>query len=1577
MATPAAVLTILVRADTKAATAALGKTDKALKGTATQMDGVDKSSRRSQKSFAALKTGAYAAGGGVVLLGLGAKKAFREFEEAEKVTGQTRAALKSTGEAAKVTAREVENLAAKLSRKSGIDDEAIQSGENLLLTFTKIRNETGKGNDIFNRATTTILDMSVALGQDLKSSAIQVGKALNDPTKGMTALRRVGVSFTAEQEERVKGWVEEGKQLKAQKFILRELTTEFGGSAAAQATGAAKLRVAFDNLFESFGKAFGPTVERGMEKVATALEKVGAIISDPKLTSAEKFGRIMDMVVAQVEKALPKVAEAGGKVAGALAEGVLRAWTGMSPLAKLFSGAALLRVVGGRGAITAAGAAIGRLLGIGIASGAATAAGAGAAGAGGAAVGGGILGAMRSKLLPLAKRAGLVGVGVVLADSVISEFGRRAQEKGPDMFKALEALQGPKNVLGFGDLFGAIDKLSSKITAAGGISILPKMLKNSEEAARVLKPALEEIQKAQGGIGHKKADQLREVIKKLTDASPEVRRWANSLVDSAEDVGQKTKWLQDRFENMRDKASRSSTELKNRVSYNMDLIRQTLGTDSQKGRDAIVENFRSAARNVRKSMDAGTISVKEGTALIRTYLVRAWTTMGFSKADAVALMSRTKGSAQTPMGGELRPNQRGSYISGGRPVGDSVPSVLERGEYVLNRNAVKKVGRRNLDRLNFKDAARFQKGGMAGMVSAANQLERAQFPYLWGGGHQATPAPFGPMDCSGAVSYVLQHGGVNIPTMTSGSMMGIGQPGAGKVTVYANQGHVLMRIGNRFFGTSGSNPGGGAGWIDPAPDAGYLSGFAVRSFDPSGMAGGMFTGEVPRIPKVEASGPDGMVKGVVQGALNLTRKVAQAGVNKVAEQMAPIGTGDPGDPGPTTTGAFGKADLMSLWNRAGGPRSWANRMAASALAESGGDPKAVSSADARGLWQIHWPAHASTFPGKNPFNAMDNAEMAISILESQGWYDAWAVNWNENSWATYKANLQKGGLVAMMKKGGPVGYAGDSLGVGTIDPLRAIFGKDRHVEGRVSGGKSPEWGLGALKGLGKKKAQYVFDFGSNKYGSVGIVQALRQAKAYTGKQPLHTFTLNAGEVEANKKIRGMGGVNVIDWANKHGSLSDGLHGDYGHRARLLSQSIKAAAAATEKPNKPAPKGKLNKRRHLHGLQAPSIKALDDAVNGMRYGPTEAARTNSLNGILDLIRGTGLPKRIGDQIEGLTTQESILSGYADAAGQLSIEDAAGNSIPGTLAGRTEVDYLTDQLNALRDLRNKLIEAQEKLAARRQQIKALHEQAQRHFAYYQRAVTVWGHVINVQEKKLADLRKHPKQNKKQIEAQRALVMNIKAEQVKTVGTRDGLRTIMSKLGDKSSALGDSRGTVKDSLGEVQGAGGPMGYLAELPLPGTSLITGSILTAQLRKLELGAKPTTDTSAVTDITSERDDLLRELGRLTLQRSAVEKLHEITLRDFPDFDRLGVPFGGKFHTGGVVPGPVGAERATVLQGGEGVFTREQMAAMGTPSVTINVAPGMEWLKQFISVEVGRTNRVTARNAGRGLPGRGGGGLGG
>ena len=55
---------------------------------------------------------------------------------------------------------------------------------------------------------------------------------------------------------------------------------------------------------------------------------------------------------------------------------------------------------------------------------------------------------------------------------------------------------------------------------------------------------------------------------------------------------------------------------------------------------------------------------------------------------------------------------RGGKIFGGKPTGDSVPAFLERGEYVMNRNAVRAIGPGNLDRMNFGMFPRYQSGGM-------------------------------------------------------------------------------------------------------------------------------------------------------------------------------------------------------------------------------------------------------------------------------------------------------------------------------------------------------------------------------------------------------------------------------------------------------------------------------------------------------------------------------------------------------------------------------------------------------------------------------------------------------------------------------------------------------------------------------------------------------------------------------------------------------------------------------------------------------------------------------------------------
>jgi hypothetical protein len=173
--------------------------------------------------------------------------AAKESAAAEK---QLEAVLKSTRQAAGVTKEELTAMASALQETTNFSDEAVIQGESLLLTFTRI------GKEVFPEATQTMLDMSQAMGQDVKSSAIQLGKALNDPVEGLSALTRVGVTFTQQQQDQIKAMVEAGNLAGAQRAILAELNTEFGGSAAAAreaAGGTQDLAVAYGDLQEAVG----------------------------------------------------------------------------------------------------------------------------------------------------------------------------------------------------------------------------------------------------------------------------------------------------------------------------------------------------------------------------------------------------------------------------------------------------------------------------------------------------------------------------------------------------------------------------------------------------------------------------------------------------------------------------------------------------------------------------------------------------------------------------------------------------------------------------------------------------------------------------------------------------------------------------------------------------------------------------------------------------------------------------------------------------------------------------------------------------------------------------------------------------------------------------------------------------------------------------------------------------------------------------------------------------------------------------------------------------------------------------
>lgn len=174
------------------------------------------------------------------------------FNESAQASAQLDASLRSTANAANLNREALDAQAEALMNISLFDDDAITKSQSLLATFTNIKDV------IFMDAIPAITDMATKMGGDLQGATIQVGKALNDPIKGITALSRVGVSFSESQVEVIKNLVETNRTAEAQVLILKELQVEFGGSAeAASKAGAGPLTVLknkFNNIREELGE---------------------------------------------------------------------------------------------------------------------------------------------------------------------------------------------------------------------------------------------------------------------------------------------------------------------------------------------------------------------------------------------------------------------------------------------------------------------------------------------------------------------------------------------------------------------------------------------------------------------------------------------------------------------------------------------------------------------------------------------------------------------------------------------------------------------------------------------------------------------------------------------------------------------------------------------------------------------------------------------------------------------------------------------------------------------------------------------------------------------------------------------------------------------------------------------------------------------------------------------------------------------------------------------------------------------------------------------------------------------------
>ena len=214
---------------------------------------------------------------GIMIVGLAlAVKAAMKQEDVEKRLAIT---LKATGYAAGFTAKELLKQASALQKVTRFGDETITAMHTMLLTFKNIKG------DEFKRATEAALDMATAEAAvsgrtvDLTAASIRLGKALNDPILGITALSRVGVQFTEVQKDMIKELVKTGDVAGAQAVILKELEGEFGGMARDVDTASGALKQmwnALSDAAEKIGKALIPSITELGKSLTKSAEEGGA-----------------------------------------------------------------------------------------------------------------------------------------------------------------------------------------------------------------------------------------------------------------------------------------------------------------------------------------------------------------------------------------------------------------------------------------------------------------------------------------------------------------------------------------------------------------------------------------------------------------------------------------------------------------------------------------------------------------------------------------------------------------------------------------------------------------------------------------------------------------------------------------------------------------------------------------------------------------------------------------------------------------------------------------------------------------------------------------------------------------------------------------------------------------------------------------------------------------------------------------------------------------------------------------------------------------------------------------------------
>jgi hypothetical protein len=242
-------------------------------------------------------TGAAAAVGGIAykLISIG--------EEGLQAENRIKSVVKTMGlfgtQSGDVASRLIE-MADATELATGVDGDLIMAAQAKLATFKELAKTAGTTGGAFDRATQASVDMAAVFGGDASNYAVQLGKALEDPEKGLAALKRTGALTTSQIKAISEEFAATGNRAKAFDQVLKAIETQVGGAANATASGMSRIKVSIGQMLEEVGKPMAEVFSQFAADVAA----------------------MTPQIVASLSSLAPKIREVGSTLAAALSEGL-------------------------------------------------------------------------------------------------------------------------------------------------------------------------------------------------------------------------------------------------------------------------------------------------------------------------------------------------------------------------------------------------------------------------------------------------------------------------------------------------------------------------------------------------------------------------------------------------------------------------------------------------------------------------------------------------------------------------------------------------------------------------------------------------------------------------------------------------------------------------------------------------------------------------------------------------------------------------------------------------------------------------------------------------------------------------------------------------------------------------------------------------------------------------------------------------------------------------------------------------------------------------------------------------------